>query len=138
MLWAPLAALSLLTSSCNLITCIEPVEPTCPPVCVSGTVLRQTCMAGTLIQLHNSQEGQTIQFDFDGTGVKTYQHVVSTYTELGALTQQGTKLYFNLTRGGTGPELQCLANDAPSGMTKYTLSNVSATACAEKSPAAPN
>ncbi|GAB3831138.1 hypothetical protein GCM10028821_20330 [Hymenobacter jeollabukensis] len=95
-------------------------------------------MAGTLVQLDNSQEGQTIQFDFDGNGVKTYQHVVSTYTELGTLAQPGTRLYFTLSRGGTAPELQCLANDAPSGMTKYTLSNVSATTCAEKAPASSN
>jgi hypothetical protein len=126
LLLAPLAALGLLTTSCDdLITCEKPPQPRC----TAGTVLRQTCMAGTLIQLHNSQEGQTIRFDFDGTGVKTYDHVVSTYTELGSLTQPGTKLYFSLRKGGNGPELQCLANDAPAGLPKYTLSNIASGSC---------
>ncbi|MCC3157971.1 hypothetical protein LJ737_12035 [Hymenobacter sp. 15J16-1T3B] len=127
LLLAPLAALTLLTAGCDMTstTCEKPPQP----ACTSGTVLRETCMAGTLIQLDNSREGQTIQFDFDGTGVKTYHHVISTYTELDALTQPGTKLHFSLTRGGTGPELQCLAYDAPSGIPKYTLSNISTIAC---------
>lgn len=125
-LLAPLVTLGLLTS-CDLITCEKPPQPRC----TSGTVLRQTCMAGTLIQLHNSQEGQTIQLDLDGTGVKTYDHVVSTYTDLGALTQPGATLYFTLKSGGRGPELQCLAADAPAGMKRYTLNNLSAVACPE-------
>lgn len=124
LLLAPLAALALL-SSCDLITCDKPAQPSC----TSGTVLRQTCMAGTLIQLDNSSEGQTITYDFDGQGAKTYHHVVSTYTELGTLAQPGTKLSFSLTRGGTSPEMQCLAADAPTGLKKYTLSNLSSGSC---------
>lgn len=127
LLLAPLAALGLL-SSCELITCAEPPQPACNAD-VAGKVLRQTCMAGTLVQLTNSQGGQTVQLDLDGTGLKTYQHVVSTYTELGPFAAPGTQIYFNLVKGGRKPDVQCLANDAPADMPVYTLCNVTVTAC---------
>ncbi|GAB2956668.1 hypothetical protein GCM10027048_23520 [Hymenobacter coalescens] len=127
LLLAPLAALVLL-SSCERDNC----EP--KPECTAGTVLGHTCMAGTLIQLHGAQAGgQTIQYDADGTGPKTYHHVISTYTDLGKLGETGTTLYFTYRAGrGAAPELQCLAFDAPANMKPYTLTNLSATACTDE------
>lgn len=127
LLLAPLAALSLLVSGCHNDDDDHGCDP--QPRCVSGTLLRHTCMAGSLIQLDNSQEGQTIQFDFDGSGVKTYHHVISTRYEPINLVPRGGRLYFTLTKGGQDPRAACLAYDAPSNIQVYTVSNVSAAPC---------
>ncbi|WP_400192279.1 hypothetical protein [Hymenobacter sp. B81] len=124
-LFAPLAALALLTAGCNHRKCDEPMP------CVAGTVLAQTCMAGTLIQLHGAQGGQTVVLDRDGSGPREYHHVISTYTELGELSQPGQTLHFTFQRGGRNPDLRCLANDAPSDLPLHTLRNVSANSCTD-------
>lgn len=124
---APLAALALL-SGCELVTCEKPPQPACNAH-TAGTVLGRTCMAGLLVQLTNSPGGQTVTLNLDGTGPKTYDHVVSTYSELGPFAAAGTKIYFNLVAGGRKPDFQCLAADAPADMPAYTLCNVSVVAC---------
>lgn len=128
LLLAPLAALTLLSSCC----CED--EPGCEPKprCVTGTVLANTCAAGTLIQLQGNRGGETIQFDFDGNGVKTYHHVIATYSQLDRLSSPGTQLSFTYQKGGPLPELQCQAFDAPHGLERTTLSNISATPCDEQ------
>jgi hypothetical protein len=129
LLFLPLAALALL-SSCELLEDGHGCTPR--PSCTAGTVLGHTCMAGTLIQLHGAKGGQTIQYDADGTGPKTYHHVISTYTSLGTFDEPGTTLYFGYQAGGARPDVQCLANDAPATMQPYTLSNLSGTPCGDE------
>ncbi|RTQ50931.1 hypothetical protein EJV47_09975 [Hymenobacter gummosus] len=131
-LLAPLALLS----SCDLVTCEKPPQPTCNAD-TAGIVLGKTCMAGTLVQLTNSTAGQTVRLNLDGAGLKTYEHVVSTHTELGPFAAAGTNIYFNLVQGGRRPAVQCEAYDAPADMPLYTLCNVTPTPC-ERAPTAGN
>lgn len=124
-----LAALALFSTSCDC-ACNDDSGCAPKPRCVSGTVLRRTCVAGTLIQLQDAKGGQTVQFDFDGTGVKTYHHVISTYTDLGSLSAPGSRVSFTYEKGGPMPDLaQCQAFDAPPGLERCELSNLSAQGC---------
>ncbi|KAA9325355.1 hypothetical protein F0P96_20355 [Hymenobacter busanensis] len=126
LLLASLATTAALATSCDMTTCEKPPQP----ACTTGTVLGHTCMAGTLVQLRGANVGgQTIQYDADGTGLKTYQNVIATYTDLGTLSERGTTLHFTYRAGGTKPEVNCLAADAPADMKPYTLCNISAAAC---------
>ncbi|GAA4371749.1 hypothetical protein [Hymenobacter koreensis] len=128
LLSASAALLVLLASGCEHLSNCEPT-----PRCVKGIVLANTCMAGTLIQLQGvSSGGQTIEYNFDGTGKKRYDHVISTYSELNGLSRKGQTIYFTYQQGGKEPDFRCLAADGPdTPVAVYTVSNVSDSACNE-------
>ncbi|TLM88907.1 hypothetical protein [Hymenobacter jeollabukensis] len=60
-----LVVLALLAASCNLLG-VDSIICGKPPqiACVTGTVLGETCPAGTIIQLHHSVGGETITYGF--------------------------------------------------------------------------
>jgi hypothetical protein len=116
--------------------CSKDCDPT-PDGCVSGTLLANTCGAGTLIQLDGSG-GTTIWYDVDGKGKKKYKHVIAAASySLNASIAPGQTIYFTIGEeanyGGPGPTVCCFVNDAPEQEVKhYTLLNVSTVSCNEE------